>query len=168
MDIRLPVSARITVYTACALWLAACASAPVTPPVIEDAQDGAPVARDVEPSDPAPGDPAPQTTAATLALVSAARTAMADAQHDSAIVYLERAVRIEPRNPELWIELSAAHLAQGNLAAANQHVRKAIALAAQDTALTRRAWLQMADIREAEGNASEADAIRRRYRSIPG
>lgn len=93
---------------------------------------------------------------------------MADAEPQTAVTYLERAVRIDPRNATLWIELSAAHLADNNLAAANQHVRKAIALAGQDQALTRAAWLQMADIREAEGNRSEADAIRRRFAALRG
>ena len=159
---------RAAVLCACALALAACAATPTTPPVVEEGQVTAPIEREVDPSAPPADEPAPQPTAATLALVSAAQTAMAEQQHDSAIAYLERAVRIDPRNAELWIELSAAHLADNNLPAATQHVRKAIALAAQDPALTRRAWLQMADIREAEGNASEAQAIRRRYRAIPG
>lgn len=159
---------KSTALCACALWLAACAATPSAPPTVEEGQATAPIEREIEPA-PAPVDePAPQPTAATLALVSAAQTAMAEEQHDSAIAYLERAVRIDPRNAELWIELSAAHLADNNLAAATQHVRKAIALAAQDPALTRRAWLQMADIREAEGNASEARAIRRRYQAVPG
>ena len=93
---------------------------------------------------------------------------MADAAPRTAITYLERAVRIDPRNAELWTELSAAHLADNNLAAANQHVRKAIALAGDDPALSRSAWLQMADIRQAEGNRSEADAIRRRFSAVRG
>ena len=159
---------KLTTLCVYAMWLAACAAAPSAPPVIEDGQATAPIERDVDPAAPPPDEPQPQPTAATWALVSAAQSAMADQQHDSAIAYLERAVRIDPRNAELWIELSAAHLADDNLAAATQHVRKAIALASQDPALTRRAWLQMADIREAEGNASEAKAIRRRYRAVPG
>ncbi len=111
---------------------------------------------------------APDTSAATLALLTAAQTAMADAQPQTAVTYLERAVRIDPRNATLWIELSAAHLADNNLAAANQHARKAIALAGQDRTLTRAAWLQMADIRDAEGNNGEADAIRRRFAAVRG
>lgn len=124
--------------------------------------------RDVDERSGETPDNTPDTSAATLALQSAAQIAMADAEPQTAVTYLERAVRIDPRNATLWIELSAAHLADNNLAAANQHVRKAIALAGQDQALTRAAWLQMADIREAEGNRSEADAIRRRFAALRG
>ena len=113
-------------------------------------------------------EPIPQSTAATATLLAAAKTAIEDDQPRNAVAYLERAVRIDPRNPELWIKLSAAHLADGNIAAANQHARKAIALAGDNDMLVRDAWLQMADIRDVEGNTAEARAIRRRYRSVSG
>ena len=63
--------------------------------------------------------------------------------------------------------ISAQHLANGELAAARQHCRKAIALAGNDPAAARAAWLQMANVEDAAGNAAQAAALRRRYRSIP-
>ena len=142
---------------------------------MEDGAARAPIER--EPSvqaDPPPGatasgsTPDVRPTAATASLLAAAEAATERQSYTDAISYLERAVRIEPRNAQLWIELSNAHLASGNTVAANQHVRKAIALAGEDPELTRHAWLQLADVREAEGNLSEARAIRRRYASMRG
>ncbi len=149
------------------LWLSGCATPPTTPPVIEEAGT-APIEREVVETDSTETQSIPDTSAATVALLAQAQAAMANDVPQTAITYLERAVRIDPRNAQLWIELSAAHLADNNLAAANQHARKAIALAGNDPTLSRSAWLQMADIRQAEGNRSEADAIRRRFDAMRG
>jgi len=149
------------------LWLTGCATPPTTPPVIEEAGT-APIEREIVELDTDDRQSTPDTSAATVALLAQAQTAMADDAPQTAITYLERAVRIDPRNAQLWIELSSAHLADNNLAAASQHIRKAIALAGNDPVLSRSAWLQMADIREAEGNRSEADAIRRRFAALRG
>ena len=105
---------------------------------------------------------------ATATLLASASDALEQHDHHTAIAYLQRAIRIEPRDAELWVQLSAAHLLDGNLTAAHQHVRKAIALAGRDERLVRRAWLALADIRAAEGNTAEADAIRRRYEVVRG
>jgi len=150
--------------------LGACAATSTPPPVVEGSSD-APVVRESAPVEEATqiGETAAlRPTAATASLLAAAAEATASARHGDAITYLERAVRIEPRNAELWIQLSGAHLADGNLSAANQHVRKAIALAGNDAALSRSAWLQLAEIREAEGNQSEARAIRERFSRMRG
>ncbi|MCR9261051.1 MAG: tetratricopeptide repeat protein [Pseudomonadaceae bacterium] len=149
------------------VWSSGCATPPITPPVIEEAGT-APIEREVVEPDTAATQATPDTSAATIALLAQAQAALSDDAPQTAITYLERAVRIDPRNPQLWIELSAAHLADNNLAAANQHIRKAIALAGNDPAQSRSAWLQMADIREAEGNRREADAIRRRFSAVRG
>ena len=66
----------------------------------------------------------PTKTSATFALLSAADEALVGKQPEQAILLMERAVRIEPRNFELWIRLSRAHLASGNLAPAiNTHAK---------------------------------------------
>ena len=143
------------------LTLAACASAP-TPNPAPSAKATAPA---VERRKPAP----PKTnTDATFALLSEADNALGAAQPKRAILLLERAVRIEPRNFELWIRLSRAHLATDNLNAAMQHARKAIALAdiavgIRIDAARAKAWLQFAEVLEYRGQKQEADSIRRRY-----
>ena len=143
------------------LTLAACASAP-TPNPAPSAKAPAPA---VERRQPAP----PKTnTDATFALLSEADIALDAAQPKRAILLLERAVRIEPRNFELWIRLSRAHLATDNMNAAMQHARKAIALADLAVGVTTataqaKAWLQYAQVLEYRGQKQEAASIRRRY-----
>ncbi|MAH23068.1 MAG: hypothetical protein CMP82_04625 [Gammaproteobacteria bacterium] len=143
------------------LTLAACASAP-TPNPAPSAKAPAPA---VERRQPAP----PKTnTDATFALLSEADIALDAAQPKRAILLLERAVRIEPRNFELWIRLSRAHLATDNMNAAMQHARKAIALADVAVGVTTataqaKAWLQYAQVLEYRGQKQEAASIRRRY-----
>ena len=130
-------------------------------------------------ANPAPSTPAPNRTAsptetsATFALLSSADEALAGKQPEQAILLMERAVRIEPRNFELWIRLSRAHLASGNLAPAIQHARKAIALAEISSSESSRAnqakaWLQYAKVLDAQGNTREAASIRSRYRRQRG
>ncbi len=165
---RLVNRTKFTAIVTVAFCLGACTSAP-TQPVIVDASQNAPIER--EPiKTPTADEPAVRAdpTAATASLLAAAQQARDNQDYDNAVTYLERAVRIDPRNAALWIELSGAHLADGDMTAANQHVRKAIALAGNDPVLTRQAWLQLANIREAEGNLSEAKAIRKRYASVRG
>ena len=143
------------------LTLAACASAP-TPNPAPSAKAPAPA---VERRHSAP----PKTnTDATFALLSEADIALDAAKPKRAILLLERAVRMEPRNFELWIRLSRAHLATDNMNAAMQHARKAIALADVAVGVTTataqaRAWLQYAQVLEYRGQKQEAASIRRRY-----
>ena len=138
------------------LLLSACASTTTKP---APARGDTPITT----ANPAPSTPAPNRTAsptktsATFALLSAADEALAGKQPEQAILLMERAVRIEPRNFELWIRLSRAHLASGNLAPAIQHARKAIALAEISSSESSRAnqakaWLQYAKVLDAQGN----------------
>ena len=143
------------------LTLAACASAP-TPNQAPSAKAPAPAVERRQP------EPPKTNTDATFALLSEADIALDAAQPKRAILLLERAVRIEPRNFELWIRLSRAHLATDNINAAMQHARKAIALADVAVGVTTataqaKAWLQYAEVLEYRGQKQEAASIRRRY-----
>jgi Flp pilus assembly protein TadD len=160
--------------------VAGCVSQPSHPP-IEDASDAsrstrtegvAPIER-TQPSKPvdAPAtttDSRVQPSAATTALLASVDTAVDEQDHTTAIVLLERAIRLSPREPTLWIRLSESHLHTGNTTAAEQHVRKAIALATNDPTLTRRAWLQLARVLDAQGKTGDAASIRRRYGPMRG
>ncbi|QXP84259.1 tetratricopeptide repeat protein [Methylococcus sp. ANG] len=71
----------------------------------------------VQPAKPAPGtsggakkQPAP--TPAVAALMSDADKAQASGQLDNAAATLERAIRMQPRNPELWYRLATVRMAQ--------------------------------------------------------
>jgi Flp pilus assembly protein TadD len=52
---------------------------------------------------------------------------------------LERALRIEPNNPTLWLELGEVELQTGNATQAATMARKAMTLAGRDTRLAARA-----------------------------
>ena len=152
------------------LYLTACASSPQTPAPTRTPPSAAVPIPQSQVAKPA----TPKTeTNATFALLSNADEALDAAQPKQAILLLERAVRIEPRNFELWIRLSRAHLATNNLVAATQHARKAIALvdagAGPSAAVAKaKAWLQYAEVLEYAGRQQEATTIRRRYKKRRG
>ena len=106
---------------------------------------------------------APPRSSAAQTLLARANTALRDDAPATAIVLLERAVRIEPREAQLWMRLSKAHLDKGETQIALQHARKAIALAGTDRNKQTSAWLQLANVYEAQGRESDALSIRRRY-----
>lgn len=139
--------------------IAGCATSPPPRP-----QDGSAAPRDsARPTAPAKVAVQPPRSEAARVLLTRADAAPSPSQ---AIGLLERAIRIEPREPLLWTRLSAAHLAEGNLGNAMQHARKAIALAAANSLKATRAWLQLADVLEASGDVNEASSLRRRYDSF--
>ena len=147
---------------ACSTMLLAvgCSTTPVPPPI----KDANPITRTATTGKTTDGA-AQKTKEVTRVLLARADAA---GDPDDAIALLERAIRIEPRNPKLWISLSAAHLKTSNTKAAEQHAQKAIALSAHDAALTRQAWLQLAHVLDATGHPVEANSIRRRYRNLQG
>ena len=112
--------------------------------------------------------PAPPKSSAAQTLLAQANTALASNEPRTAVVLLERAVRIEPREALLWIRLSKAHLQQGDTQVAFQHARKAIALAGSDSRKQTAAWLQLADVYQAQGRRSDAKNIRQRYKRGSG
>ena len=81
---------------------------------------------------------------------------------------LERAVRIEPDNPLVWIELGRVRLAENNPTQANAMGRKALALATGDPAAQSSAWQLIADALRSRGdNAGAADADSRAQSLAP-
>jgi Tfp pilus assembly protein PilF len=80
-------------------------------------------------------------------LIQQARSHMALGEHPQAAASLERAIRIEPGNPWLWLELARVHYAAGELRQAEAHARKAASLAGTDDAARRAADALLAEIR---------------------
>ncbi len=146
------------------LALGGCSSNTVAPPISE-VSDRAPIERTIATEDVTNQ---PSTSAATVELLAQANDSLEANDQATAITYLERAIRITPRNPELWTQLAHAHLLDGNLSVAEQHARKAIALSSNDETLEQQAWLTFADVREAQGNRTEAQGIRRRFNRFRG
>ena len=106
-----------------AVALSGCAQLPGTP--------GATGSQETTPLQEA-GSPPPASP--TAALVEQGRRQSADGQYDQAIASVERALRIEPGNPWLWLELAQIHRSAGNARQADGHARKALSLAGTDRA----------------------------------
>jgi Tfp pilus assembly protein PilF len=75
----------------------------------------------------------------SLALREDSRAALEAGDPGRATALLERAIRIEPRRPELWLDLAEIHLDQGRLARAQQMARRGAALARGRPVLEERA-----------------------------
>lgn len=110
------------------------------------------------PSPPPPAAPARQFRlgAAASALVAQAHTQAGSGEFAAAGATLERALRIEPDNPLLWIELGRVQLGEGNASQADGMGRKALALGTGDPAAQAAAWRLIADSLRARGRNAEA------------
>ena len=72
------------------------------------------------------------TAEAIRELVESGRASRASGDYSQALASIERAIRIEPRNPYLWLELGETHLSQGNAQQAAATARKAMSVAGAD------------------------------------
>jgi tetratricopeptide (TPR) repeat protein len=93
---------------------------------------------------------------AVQALVAQARSAGAVGNHEQAIGALERALRIEPRNPFLWQMLAATHLALGQMDQAETTAQKSNSLARSNPYVEIENWRIIAAVRESQGDANAA------------
>ena len=99
------------------------------------------------PSSRAPGEsaPAPETersapqSTASAALLAQGRDAREAGRYAEATASLERALRIDPNNPLLWIELAEVKAADGDRDQAREMARKALTLAAGNSSIEARA-----------------------------
>jgi tetratricopeptide (TPR) repeat protein len=173
------MSSRILLLLTAAAALAACAGPPYQPspaPGEPIPQPGTPVPESPT-GEPAPETPPPAPTpppkqfrlsAASSALVTQARNLADKGEYPAAIATLERAQRIEPENPLLWIELGRVHQAEGNSAQADSMGRKALALATGDPNAQSSAWRLIAESLRARGRNQEAsEALRRADAMVP-
>jgi tetratricopeptide (TPR) repeat protein len=121
----------------------------------------------VAPEHPAtpPGRPAQMGPAASALLAQAHAQANAG-EYVAAGATLERALRIEPDTPLLWVELGRVQLAQGNAAQADAMGRKALALASGDGEAQAAAWTLIAGSLRARGNTAEAVEAERRAAAL--
>jgi len=93
---------------------------------------------------------------AATALVTQAHAQAGSGEFGQAAVTLERALRIEPDNPLLWIELGRVRLGEGNAAQADAMGRKAVALATGDPSAQAAGWRLIADSLRGRGRDPEA------------
>jgi hypothetical protein len=118
---------------------------------------------------PPPATPRPQSTPreshlspATRSLVAQAHTLLAHGDIDGAFSTLDRALRIEPSNPLLWIELGRVRLLESDVHQAETCARKALALASGDRAAQAAAGRLLVDALRAQGRNPEAQEVESR------
>jgi Tfp pilus assembly protein PilF len=87
-----------------------------------------------------------------------ARADAAAGRLGTAAAQLERALRIEPRNPRLWQELARVRLKQADYAQAESTAARSNSWAGSDHALRAENWRLIAQAREARGDAEGARA----------
>jgi tetratricopeptide (TPR) repeat protein len=127
-------------------------------------QSAGPLSPDLPPSPPTPPAPPPREnhlSAATRSLVTQARTLISNGDLDAASSTLDRALRIEPNNPLLWIERGRLRLAENDAHQAEGCGRKALALASGDRAAQAQAGRLLSDALRAQGRNPEALEIER-------
>lgn len=117
-----------------------------------------PVPPEQHPQPPEPALPRKQfrLSAASTALVSQAQKQARSGDSVAATATLERALRIEPDNPLLWIELGRLRLQERNGVQAQSLGRKALTLATGDPRTQSSAWQLIADALRAQGRNQEA------------
>ena len=118
--------------------------APPPPPVEEPQPLPGPVVRE------------PVLSPASRALVSQASTQLASKNFAVAASSIERALRIEPDNPLLWIELGKVRQAEGNYVQAENMARKALTMSANAPRAQSSAWALISEALRARGKNTEA------------
>ena len=115
-----------------------------------------------EQDEPTPKITKPATAESLLLMEANSSTRAQD--YSKAIVVLEWAIRLSPRDPSLWIRLSEGYLKKEDLNLAEQYARKAINLSRNNSEVLQAAWLQLANVLEKMGNIKEANELRKKYR----
>lgn len=98
----------------------------------------------------------PSLGAASRALVGQAQTQLASKNYAVAAASVERALRIEPDNPLLWIELGKVRQAEGNYVQAENMGRKAVSMSVNAPRTQSSAWTLIAESLRARGKNTEA------------
>jgi hypothetical protein len=128
---------------------------PGTPPLETQPAPGPPPVEESQPV-PEPVIREPVLSPASRSLVGQAQTQLASKNFAVAASSIERALRIEPDNALLWIELGKIRQAEGNYVQAENMGRKALSMAANAPRAQSSAWSLIADSYRARGKNTEA------------
>lgn len=112
------------------------------------------------PPPPPTSEPEP-TPPAIVALTRQAEVERRQGHLDQAVARLERALRIQPQNAELWHTLARLRLEQRQPKLAEDLAKKSISLARGGRELLRRNWLLIAEARRQSGDVQGAMAAER-------
>jgi len=94
--------------------------------------------------------------AAARSLVEQAHAQAAAGNYAVAASSIERALRIEPNNPLLWIELGQVRQSEANYVQAENLARKGLSLASGDPRTQASAWRLIAQALQGRGRGPEA------------
>jgi predicted Zn-dependent protease len=141
-------------------------SAPETTPPVETQPGQPPSTVEEPPQQLPPVVREPTLGAASRALVSQAQTQMATKNYPVAASSIERALRIEPDNPLLWIELGKVRMAENNYVQAENVARKAVSMSVNAPRAQSSAWRLIADSYRARGKNIEAQEAQARAESM--
>jgi tetratricopeptide (TPR) repeat protein len=134
----------------------------VSAPVPETAAAGPEAPPEAEPLPPPPPPrerpraPAAKLSPASQALVNQAQAQRKKGDLPGATVSLDRALRIEPNNPLLWIEMGRLRMDQRNYPQAENMGRKALSMSVGDDRTQAMAWQLIADSYRARGKNAQA------------
>ncbi|MBP0049743.1 tetratricopeptide repeat protein [Marinobacterium sp. AK62] len=109
--------------------------------------------------------PAQPQSPAVVALLETARQDSSSGDLRTAQSRLERALRIAPRDPEVYIQLADVQRRQGQFLQAEQVALKGVSVAAGQAPVLKRLWRLIADIRQEGGNSQGAQEARRKAES---
>jgi len=107
---------------------------------------------------PAPEARPVSDNSAVLALMDSARKDIAQGKPDAAGATLERALRIEPRNPVLWQELARLRLQQGQYQQVEGFAARSNGWAGNDKVLRAENWRLIGEARLKRGDHAGAQA----------
>lgn len=108
------------------------------------------------------------TSPAVVALLSESDRSRKSGDLDSAVVVMERALRIDARNPTLTYKLAQLRLKQSKPQQAEELARKAALLAGNDQDLKRKSWLLIANARQMQQDISGAKEAKAKAQSFYG
>jgi len=170
---------RMAAVLLVAMTLAACAvpaprpGIPAETGVVVAPEDALPSPEEeMQPAAPAPAAPEPAAPTAPAALALAAQSEQAVAAGDLRLagLQLERALRIAPRDADLWSRLAQVRLQQGEFQQAERMAERSLQLGSADRDLALANWRIIAAAREGMGDAEGArralDEVRRLERAL--
>jgi len=140
------------------------------PPTVTSTLPTEPVIQGPAPSIPVPRE-RPKVAPAALSPASKALVSQAQAQRKKgdlpgAAGSLDRALRIEPNNPLLWIEMGRLRMDQRNYPQAENMGRKALAMSVGDDRTQAMAWQLISDSLRARGKNIQAQEATEKAKAL--
>ncbi len=134
-----------------------------------DILPGVPDPRPTQPPAPGgaaswPSDASQDSGPAVMSLIDEADAAAARGEFDQAAAILERAQRIEPRNPWIWQRLAQLRLMQGQYSQAESLAERSNSLSRGNPWLRSTNWGLIAEARSRRGDHAGAEQAREQQR----